>query len=376
MKKDISTIWDPRVEVPSRDTVVILKDVELITIKPYDPEVDGYHFHHGAAIFQHHGTMFCSIGANKGVENTVGETAIVFQSVDGGRSWSNAQEICPPERHTGISHGVFLEKDGELWAFHAQFGDIRELPTGPNSGRSFNNNFPGLVMKALRLNERTNAWIDEGVAADNIWPNREPVLMDNGKWFVSGMSRDFLASTAVSNGDDLMKWEATPTPLGTMRANEAAAWVDGANITLVMRNHTPSNPSTSRAAVSVSVDFGRTWRMAVESNMPLTIAKPYCGTLSTGQRYLVGNSVTDHENKRRYLTVAVSRRGEQRLSCMFLIRDVGLQPSPRGKADVKAVCYPHAIEMNGSLYVAHSAGRGHNLNNIDLAIVPVDALIV
>lgn len=367
-------IWDPNVAIPSRETVGAISDVELITVKPFDPDVDGYRFHHGAAIFMYRETLFCSVGANRGVENTVGETALVFRSVDGGISWSEAEEFRRPEPYTGISHGVFLERDGELWAFHARFGDSRQLPTGPNSGRSFDEDFPSLCMIAFRLDTDTDTWIDEGVAAENIFPNREPVLMDNGNWFVSGMNKDFLACSAVSNGGDISKWEVISTPLGALRANEAAAWVEGARITLVMRNHTPSDPDMSRAAVSASSDFGRTWSEAAESNMPLTISKPYCGTLSTGQRYLVGNSVTDHANSRRYLTIAVSDEGEELLSRMYLIRDVGLHPSPRGKADVKAVCYPHSMELDGKLYIAHSAGSGHNLNNIDLAIIPIESL--
>ena len=362
---DGSILWDPQVPPPSRDTIEPLPDVQLVTIKARDESGDGYRFHHGAALLKFDDELFCSFAANKGVENTSGETALYSRSNDDGRTWSTPREFSTPAAGTGISHGVFLVQDGELWAFHCRFGYQPSLP----AAGQFADVFPDQGMLAYLWDAEAECWHCKGLAAENFWPNREPVRLPDGNWFASGLNKDFLAAVGLSHGDDLTRWIPVHPPMGAMRANEAAAWVDGASITLVMRNHTPQISAMSRAAVSLSRDGGRTWSQTVESNMPLSISKPYCGTLENGQRYLIGNSVTDHQNGRRFLTLALGRPGSATLSRMFLVRDLALHPSPAGDAEVNALCYPHAIELNGKLYIAHSAGGNHNQNNIDLAIV-------
>ena len=54
--------------------------MRLSTVKPYDPYVDGYQFHHGAAIYQYGGTLYVSYAVNKRKENTAGETVLVQTS--------------------------------------------------------------------------------------------------------------------------------------------------------------------------------------------------------------------------------------------------------------------------------------------------------
>ena len=155
---------------------------------------------------------------------------------------------------------------------------------------------------------------------------------------------------------------------------EASCWIDGNRITLVMRNHSPMAPGDWHAAVSVSGDFGRTWTPSIESNLPMTGSKPYCGMLSTGQRYLIANTLRRPRRPRAPLTIAVSRPGEKLLCRMFRIRDAR-RPGAVEEVD-KKICYPHAVEHDGKLYVIYSAGIGANLNDCELAIIPIEALAV
>ena len=60
---------------------------------------------------------------------------------------------------------------------------------------------------------------------------------------------------------------------------------------------------------------------------------------------------------------------------MYLLRDIERTPSPRGRADLANLAYPHLIESDGDVYVIHSAGSSPNINNIDLAVVPLAALV-
>ncbi|NCQ32696.1 MAG: cycloinulo-oligosaccharide fructanotransferase, partial [Armatimonadetes bacterium] len=111
-----------------------------------------------------------------------------------------------------------------------------------------------------------------------------------------------------------------------------------------------------------------------ESNLPLTGSKPYCGKLSTGQRYLIANTVRHPQRSRAPLTIAVSRPGEKLLCRVFRIRDAR-RPGAGDEVD-KNLCYPHAVEYDGKLYVIYSAGVGSNLNDCELALIPIEALAV
>lgn len=371
-----TNLWAPAVSVPDRGAIREPKNVQLITVKPLQTGVDGYRFHHGAAIIAYKDELFVSIGVNKGVENTSGEEAIVLRSRDDGRTWGEPRVMQTPRPGTGISHGDFLIHQDKLWAFHGAFAAIETLPTlNTDAKDEFNDVFPGLCTGAYILDEGSNRWDPQGVVCENFWPCVEPVRLANGNWFCTGMNKDFLAAVAVSDGDNLKKWRSIDIPMeGDMRANETSFWADGSCITAVIRNHRPADPEKPCAAVSFSADYGETWTPARESNLPLSIAKPYCGVLSTGRRYLIGNSVNETNASRKYLTLALSRPGEEQLSTLYLVRDVQQSPSPAGDARMNHICYPHAIEYKGFLYVVHSAGHGHNINNIDLAIVPLREL--
>lgn len=347
--------------VPTAAETPLLQDVQFIVIKPREPDKDGYDWLHGAAIYRHQGTLFTSWGNNPGRENTVGEVARGRRSKDDGRTWLPVEDIGLSVPGEARSHGVFLAHNDQLWAFHARFG----------KGKG---QFPHLAMEAIVLDKATDRWTSKGIVAQGIWPLREPVKMANGNWFVPGCDENWRASVAISHGDDLLTWDTIKIPVGRKVYTEANAWVDADKITLVMRNHTPIAPSFNGAAVSISRDFGRTWSPPVESNLPMTTSKPYCGYLSTGQRYLLGSTVRDHRGRRDHLTIAVGRPGEETLCRMWRIRSAIREGANGGKP--QALSYPHAIEYDGNLYVIYSAGLGANRNDCELAIIPIARLAV
>ena len=84
---DGSIPWDPQVPLPK---------VERITMKARDEQGDGYRFYHAATLLKFGDELFCSFTANKGVENTSGETALYTGSTADGRIWSTPQEFPTP----------------------------------------------------------------------------------------------------------------------------------------------------------------------------------------------------------------------------------------------------------------------------------------
>jgi len=357
-------LWDGG-PVPAAADTPLLEGVDFVVIEKRQPDVDGWDWLHGAALIRHQDALFACWGRNKGRENTIGEVNHGRRSRDGGRTWSERFVIGPGVTENGKpiwahSHGVFLSHGGTLWAFLARFGQ--------GKGR-----FPGLCMEAFALDETAGEWASRGIVAQGIWPLREPEKMADGNWFVPGCDEDWRAAVAISRGDDLLRWDTVKIPVGGRIHTEATCWIDGPEITLVMRNESPLDRRNLCAAVSISKDFGRTWSPSIESNLPLAPSKPYAGILSTGQRYLIGNTVRDHGSKRWPLTIAVSRPGHKALSRMWRIRDA-VRP---GEADARPrrLAYPHAIEHDGRLYVVYSVGAdGGNRNSCELAIFPIKQL--
>jgi hypothetical protein len=129
------------------------------------------------------------------------------------------------------------------------------------------------------------------------------------------------------------------------------------------------------ALVSLSTDYGRSWAMIRESNLPMAASKPYAGVLSTGQRFLIGTTTADCGNNRRPLTIAVSRPGRKQFSRIYRIRDA-VHDGPGESGPSVRLSYPYAIEHDASLYVVYSndGGRGGNRNSAEMAVIPVEAL--
>ena len=364
-------LWDPNKPVPASAEASLLEDVEFVVVKPREPDVDGYNWLHGAAIVRHKGSLYASFGHNRGSENTASEEARGCKSIDGGRSWGDVFTIDDgDEPDLAVSHGVFLSHDGKLWAFHG----------------AFYNRMEKIHTRAYALDEQTGRWEPQGVVAeDGFWPMQEPQRMDDGNWIMAGISvgnglggPDDPAAVAISRSDDLTRWDVVrvPKPKDIVMWGESTVIVEceagktsGPQIVCIARYRRPI------ALAAVSEDYGRTWMETRESNLPMAASKPYAGTLSTGQRYLVCTTTADSGNRRSPLTISVSRPHEKLFSKIYRIRDA-VHDGPGESTPTARLSYPYAAEYDGKLYVIYSndGSRGGNRNSCELAIVPIEKL--
>lgn len=362
-----AALWDGGA-LPKSAAIPQVPGVEFHVIKPYEFDRDGYRFLHGVALAWHKGRLYASFGHNQGGENTDSEEARGRISDDGGATWSDVFTIDPGEEPgLGVSHGVFLAHEGRLWAFHGAYcGTMEKVHT-----------------RAYRLDGANGRWERLGVVIEGgFWPLQEPRRLADGNWIMAGISvgHGNPAAVAISHGEDLLRWDLVVIAKapGSMWG-ESAVIVDASRILNVARYG-----EQAVALTALSTDSGRTWTASQLSNLPMAASKPYAGTLSTGQHYLIGTTTADSGNRRSPLTIALSRRGETSFSRVFRIRDAE-HAGPGESHPGAALAYPYAVEHEGRLYVGYSnsggglgrKGQGRELwnnNSAELAILPIAAL--
>lgn len=354
-------LWDAANPMPKAAELPQAAGAEFHVIKQRRPDADGCNWTLGVGLAWHKDRLYASYGFNRGDENTPTEEAHVRVSEDGGKTWDGPVVMDHGEGNLGVSHGVFLSHEGKLWAFMGAFYD----------------KFQRTHTRAYLLNEASGAWEKRGVVVDGgFWPMQEPQRMADGNWILAGARVDrgdgdqsAAPAVAISHGGDFTKWDlvAIPTAPGLGRIwGESTVLVDGPRITNLSRYG-----KKALALLSVSEDFGRTWTPSAPSNLPMATSKPYAGTLSTGQRFLVCTTTADTGGRRSPLTIAVSRPGESLFSKVFLIRPSVFAGTP-GVSDAKAdFSYPYAVEHEGKLYLGYTH-KSHAAN--ELAVIPVEAL--
>lgn len=335
-KPNLYQLWAGDSVQSSKD-IPLLKNVKFKTIKKYEPEVDGYKFMHGVALVRFNNGWVASFAHNKGLENTGTEMANAIFGDDTGDKWGSLLAIDTAKNSVAISHGVFAAHGDKLWAFQGSFVNKLEL----------------VHTRAYLYNLEGKKWEYKGIVAeDGFWPMQSPVKMANGSWIMAGISvggRDQPA-VAICKNNKFTTWEVKRIPSPTKVWGESAIIVDGNKVILISRSGktTPKigNFPHPLAYVAVSDDYGITWSDLKPSNLPMTGSKPYAGTLSNGQRYLINTIAADAGNSRTPLTIAVSKPGENQFCKLYRICDV----KPGQFRSRARFSYPYAVEYKGSLW--------------------------
>ena len=340
----------------------------------HDIIIEGYTWSKGPALARHRGAWFLMLGLNTGSEQTDTEEAWSFRSATG-RDWGRLEEtvaatgerrfrltksdltvIDAPPGERAASHGVFKEYEGVLWAFTPSF-----YGRGRPGGR--------IHTRAFRYDDAGARWSERGTVVEGeFWPLQEPFRLENGQWLMAGLSMVARTPPAVALCRDsrFMQWEVVrvPVPAGITVWGEPTVIGRGANLLMISRSASKPNEVPPIAGyphplawVSESRDFGRTWSELQPSNMPMADSKPYAGTLSTGQNYLICTTAADAGSGRGPLTIAVSRPGSRQFSKVYSIREWG--------------AYPYAVEHDGQLWVSYYTPRRTKEASVGVAIIPI-----
>ena len=366
----VYNLWDEKTPYPDISEIPTINKVEYSLVHA---QTEDYKFLHEPRMAFHGDTLFISFS---NAPETEAESAQIIRgrrSRDNGRTWSEP-EVIAPGSPDGDRHETapMLSLDGTLWAFIGRFGP------GPNYGRN------SLGMELYFLDKDTGHFqaYSKGLILPGFIPFVHPQHLDNGNWIIGGhMDKVQHAAAAISNGNDLTQWELVKieTPAG-VDFPETALLLNGNEVLAVTRNRAikKGNQELKYALMSYSHDFGKSFIPAMESNLPMSNSKPFCGKLSNGQYYIVYNACqTTDVNPRNALLIAATRPGEMPPFCRVwkviegtpdsiapIIQSIG------SKTGAHSWAYPEAVEKDGVLYLTFSNDGRHCW----LARIPTNAL--
>lgn len=293
-------------------------------------------FLHGVAVDSWKKRIAVCFAFNSKDENSITEELLIRWSDDRGKSWTEAEHIAPPSGHAN-SHSVFISTNDALWCFGPRFNGLGEPPLSSKGFRSIH--FLNLQMEAWRY--------------------------DGCSWKAMGIV-----------GDDLTHWEVFKPDTHGEIFTEAAAWVNGNRVLMVMRNQSALTDGKYNAAVALSTDGGRTFGECELSNLPMATTKPFCGTLSDGRIYMVFNeSIPEHPHNRDRMLLGIGSRGGFTLSKLYVVDEGCFDNQSKRRCSLS---YPYAKEIDGKLYITYSyesmPTTGRNHNDAMLAVIDIKEL--
>ncbi len=354
-------IWDPTVPFPSAMEMPDLDIVTHVSVERAKP--GGYHYLHEATIAWHR-DRFYACWANHPTKETGDHDELIRGSISSDAlHWSEPTiwAKAPLVGATSINQPRLFSHDDKLFAFFTCWRE-EHIPT----------------TEIFILNDSTGEWEWQEKSSIPVFvPFCSPQRMDNGNWIIGGSSHWNNAAVAISDGDNFTKWEKViiPRPADLKLLYPETAIINQGHRLLACCR--PPDRQTLTAPVAESRNCGRSWTPLCLSNFPLADSMPFSGRLSTGQNYLLTNSLESEEG-RCLLSIAVTgpegglfrRIFKLRHQKWPAIRLFGGQDKGTAVGKNTEWSYPSAIEHNGSLYIINTRGK----EDCVLSIVPVEVL--
>jgi hypothetical protein len=296
----------------------------------------------------HHGGRYWAMWSDgPEIEDRVGQIVKYATSRDG-VTWSQPKPMTGLPRGFGPDSPIYNTRKAEGFRYISRGFWVRDnqllaLVTLDEAAGFFG---PSLELRALRWNEAGGKWDDLGVVQKDAINNFPPQRLPSGEWAMSRRKHDYVVSGVeflIGGVKALDQWTSVPVVRGAggdvaLKAEEPIWWTlpDG-NIMALFRDNGPSR-CLFRA---FSTDHGRTWSRPVQTDFPDARSKLHGLRLKDGRYVLVSNS---NPKTRDPLTLAVSRDGMVFDQLFYLVGG-------------RHVDYPHVMEHDGHLYIAHSGGK-------------------
>lgn len=298
-------------------------------------------------LIQHAGKFWAMWSDGPEIEDRVGQVVKYATSADG-VTWSTPQLMTGNPRGFGPDSPIYNTRKKEGFRYISRGFWVREnqllaLVSLDEAAEFFG---PSLELRAFRWNEGAQRWDDIGVVHDDAINNFPPQKLPTGEWAMTRRKHDYTQSGVqflIGGVKALDDWTSVPVVRGAggavaLKAEEPIWWAlpDG-NLMALFRD----NARSMRIFRAFSTDAGRTWSTPVATDFPDARSKLHGLRMKDGRYVLVSNA---NPKKRDPLTLALSDDGMIFHSLFYLVGG-------------RHVDYPHVMEHDGYLYIAHSGGK-------------------
>jgi len=279
------------------------------------------------------------------IEDRAGQVVKYSTSPDGVK-WDAPRLMTPypPQSGPDSPHYNTRSKEGFRYisrGFWLRDGQLLALASLDEAAGFFG---PSLALHVFRWNPATKHWDAAGVVQDDAINNFPPKKLPTGEWAMSRRKYDYRQSGVeflIGGKTDLNEWKSFPVMAdkdSALKAEEPLWWTlpDG-NLMSLFRD----NGGGHYLYRAFSTDHGRTWSNPARTDFPDATSKLHGLRLSDGRYVLVSNP---HPKRRDPLTLAVSDDGLVFNKLFYLVGG-------------RHVDYPHVMEHDGSLYIAHTGGK-------------------
>jgi hypothetical protein len=251
-----------------------------------------------------------------------------------------------PGTPPGSPHYNTRDKEGMRYisrGFWVRDGQLLALASLDEAAGFFG---PSLTLRALRWNTDGKKWDDFGIVKKDGINNFAPEKLPSGEWGMISRQHDYKATGVqflIGGVKALDDWVSVPVVSGAggdvaLRAEEPIWYgLPDGNLVALIRD----NAGSGFLYRSFSTDNGRTWTPSVKTDFPDARSKLSSLRLRDGRYVLVSNS---NPAKRDPLTLAVSNDGLVFNKLFYVVGG-------------RHVDYPHVMEHDGFLYVAHSGAK-------------------
>lgn len=355
-------VWDPAVPFPTPQEMHDLNIVTHVSVER--AQKGGYHYLHEATIAWHRDRFYLGWANHRTRETGDYDELIRGCTSPDALHWSKPEiwAQAPLIGATSHNHPLLFSHGDRLYGFFICWREEHRPTT-----------------ELFVLDDATGKWVWlKESAIPGFVPFCTPQRMDNGNWVVGGEDYWYDAAVIISDGDDLTRWKMVKIPRPDdleLLFPETAIVSRGNNRLLAVcrpQQRTPDRSDAWSAPAAESFDGGLTWTKLRLSNFPLAPSQPFAGRLSTGQNYLLTNSL---EDGRCLLTIAVTGPEGGLFRRIFKLRH---QQWPRVRLFENSLggpaewAYPGAIELDGKLYITYSQGK----EDCTLSIVPIEVLAI
>jgi hypothetical protein len=298
-------------------------------------------------LIHHAGRFWAMWSDGPEIEDRVGQIVKYSTSADG-LKWDAPKAMTGNPRGFGPDSPIYNTRKAEGFryisrGFWVREGQLLALVSLDEAAGFFG---PSLELRAFRWNASGGNWDDIGVVQDNAINNFPPQKLPSGEWSMTRRMHDYNQTGVqflIGGVAALDKWISVPVVGGaggelTLKAEEPIWYaLPDRNLAALFRD----NSGSKFLYRAFSTDNGRTWSTPAKTDFPDARSKLHAIRLKDGRYALVSNS---NPLKRDPLTIALSDDGLVYTKLFYLVGG-------------RAVDYPHMMEHEGFLYIAHSGGK-------------------